>query len=330
MNTLSRHPGEPVTTVSKQISFILLPGFALTSFSLAIEALSVANSLDDQPIYSYGICSLTDGDHPGKVISSNGVPVEVSHGLDACDNAEMVFICAYKGAATIEDPQLLSQLRRLSQKGVRIVALSGGSFVLAKAGLLQDKGCTLVHEHRSTFAELYPSIPLQDSIYTVNGNVLTSAGGTATLDMLLYLIGLDQGKTFAHNVAQRFQQERIRSGEEVLASQRMLALSMKSPCLGAAIELMEKSIDQPYSIEDLSQRIGTTRRNLEMVFQRHQNTTPNRYYLKLRLQHARRMLEETNLSIASIAQATGFSSQSYFGKCFKDLYDIQPSQLRQD
>ncbi len=229
MNTLSRHPGDTVTTVSKQISFILLPGFALTSFALAIEALSVANGLDDQPIYSYEICSLTDDKHPGKVISSNGVPVEVSKGLEACDNAEMVFICAYKGAATIEDPQLLSQLRRLSQKGVRIVALSGGSFVLAKAGLLQDKGCTLVHEHRSTFAELYPSIPLQDSIYTVNGNVLTSAGGTATLDMLLYLIGLDQGKTFAHNVAQRFQQERIRSGEEVLASQRMLALSMKSP-----------------------------------------------------------------------------------------------------
>ena len=323
---------------SRQVCFILLPGFALTSFSLALEALSVANGLTEQPVYEYKICTPFEQKSAHQhcvsvtVFSSNGVPVEVSHDLSACDNAELVVVCAYKGAASLNNSQLNTQLKRLSQRNITIASLSGGSFILAAAGLLQNKGCTVVDELRSTFAELYPAIPLQDNLFTIsqNGKLLTSSGGTASLDMLLYLISIDFGKTFAQSVAQRFMQERIRSSEEVLTSQRMLALTMKSPCLGAAIELMEKNIEEPYSIEDLSRRIGTTRRNLEMVFQRHKSTTPNRFYLKLRLQHARRMLEETNLSIASIAQATGFSSQSYFGKCFKDLYDVQPSQLRQD
>ena len=83
-----------------------------------------------------------------------------------------------------------------------------------------------------------------------------------------------------------------------------------------------------YSIGKLAQSIGTTQRNLETVFQRHENTTPGRYYLKLRLQSARKMIEESHLPLATIAQATGFSSQSHFGKCFKEAYNIQPSQLR--
>ncbi|MFT5721760.1 MAG: transcriptional regulator GlxA family with amidase domain [Motiliproteus sp.] len=322
----------PHTTEKKvvRVSFILLPGFALSSFALAIEALSVANLLNGSDIYPYQIYQAAAVGTGSAIKSSNNVPVETSGNLDTCQQTDLVFICGYRNVADYNNPQLFTLLRNLSRRKGRIAALSCGSFILAKAGLLKDKSCTLVHEYRSTFAELYPDITLQENLYTITDNLLTSAGGTATLDMLLYLIGQDQGRDFAHQVSQQFLQERIRSSEELQTSRRYLTLRIKSHCLGAAVELMEKHISPPYPISTLASNIGTTQRNLETVFQKYEHTSPGRYYLRLRLQHARKMLVETHLSIAKIAQATGFSSQSHFSKCFREQFSLCPSGLRRD
>jgi len=310
-----------------QVSFILLPGFALTSFSLAVEALSEANSLSQQVLYRYTICSpvLQAG---GRIISSNGVPVELTASLQECQQSQLVFIAGYKDAARYRNPELSSLLKQLNRRKIHIASLSSGSFILAQSGLLESSSCTLVPEHRTTFMELYPDILLQENLFTVNDNIFTSAGGTATLDMLLYLIGLTQGKDLVWQVSQQFMQERVRSREEMQATCRQLNLRIKSPCLGAAVELMERHIAEPYSIAKLASQIGTTTRNLETVFRKHTETTPGRYYLKLRLQQGKKMLEETHLSIANIAQATGFNSQSHFGKCFREQFQISPSSLR--
>ena len=316
------------TSEPTQVSFILLPGFALTSFALAIEALSVANLLSEQEVYRYTLCSAVDTKKGNRVISSNRVPVETTAHLSDCLSSDLVFIGAYKEAAGFKDEALFHLLKNVRRRGGRIAALSCGSFILARAALLQGKSCTLVPEYRNTFAELFPDITLQENLYTVTDNIFTSAGGTATLDMMLYLIGQDHGREFANRVAEQFLQDRIRSSEEIQSSRRLLNLRIKSPTLGAAVELMEKHIAEPYSITTLASRIGTTPRNLETVFQKHEQITPSRYYLKLRLQHAYRMLQETHLSIANIAQATGFGTQSHFSKCFKEQYQQRPSELR--
>lgn len=312
-----------------QVSFILLPGFALTSFSLAIEALSVANLLNGSEIYQYQIYQADPAGNGNAIKSSNNVPIETNGSITSCQQSDLIFICGYRNIADYNNPQLFTLLRNVARRKGRIAALSCGSFILAKAGLLQGKSCTLVPEYCSTFAELYPAITLQENLYTVTENLLTSAGGTATLDMLLYLIGQDHGRDFAHHVSQQFLQERIRSSEEIQTSRRYLTLRMKSPCLGAAVELMEKHISSPYPISALASGIGTTQRNLETVFQKYEQLSPGRYYLRLRLLHARKMVEETHLSIANIAQATGFSSQSHFSKCFREQFSRRPSELRQ-
>lgn len=321
----------------KQARFILLPGFALTSFSLAVEALSVANTLSEYPLYQYQLChGATEPATPQQtetataltIYSSNGVPIETHAGLKDCQEADLVFVCGYLDMAQYENPDLCHLIRQLHRKKVTIIALSCASFILARAGVLHAKSCTLVPEYHRTFQKHYPDVHLQQSIYSVSDNILTCAGGTATLDMQLYLLGQDQGKTFALRVAQQFLQERIRNSEETLSSQRILALRLKSPCLGAAIELMEQQLEKPYSITALCHNIGTSKRNLERVFQQHQQTTPSRYYLQLRLQQAKTLLQESHLSVAAIAHATGFCSQSHFGKCFKDFYTVSPSQVR--
>lgn len=313
----------------RRVGFILIPGFALTSFSLAVEALSVSNLLLGNTAYDY---RLYGGDVAGmtEVATSNGIPIKVSNSFESIDGCSLLFICAYRKAATYDNAALFAKLRALKNTGCRLASLSSGSFILAKAGILRGSSCTLFSEQMPAFKELYPCISVSESIYTVGDGVFTCQGGTTALDMLLYIISQDHGADFALSVSRQFCQDRIRSRDEVQAARRYLELKMKAPCLGAAIEMMEANIETPCSIEVLAHKIGTTVRTLEQAFRTHESTTPVNYYLQMRLRHARTMIEDTSMTIAGIAQATGFASQSYFTKRFREAYGISPSRLRSD
>ncbi|MEZ5537412.1 MAG: helix-turn-helix domain-containing protein [Thiolinea sp.] len=311
------------------IAFLMIPGFALTSFALAVEAFSVANRLAATPAYAPAFYHDGRDDGQQTVTSSNQVPVLTSHSFvrDEVD-CSVVFICAYQGAALYQYKPVLQKLNRLQRRGCRIAALTSGSFILAKAGLMKHSSCTVVPEQQAVFHELYPETGLQENLFTVNGNILTCAGGMSALDMALYLIALDHGSNFAACVSEQFLQERMRSEKETQRTSRYIRLRMKSAALGAAVEVMENNIEHPCSIAELAVKIGTTPRTLENAFRRHEHTTPNAYYLKLRLGHAYRMIQETQLPLKVIAAATGFGSQSYFTKRFREVYGVQPGQLR--
>lgn len=312
----------------RQVSFLLVPGFALSSFSLAVETLSVANTLCGYPIYDYHLYATEDVSGATSVISSNGVPVQTEAYFTTADTPDLAVVCSYKGAATYDNPALCARLRSFRHSGAQLAALSSASFILAQAGLLNRQSCTLFSADIPTFRELYPHIGIQDNIYTVNDNIFTCAGGMTTLDMMLYILGKDLGASYANRVAHQFCHNQIRSAEEMQNSRRYLELRMKSPCLGAAIEVMENHIETPCTIQELADRIGTTPRNLEQTFKKYENCTPVQYYLQLRLAHAKTLIEETRLPFSAIAQACGFSSQSYFTKRFKDVYHIPPRELR--
>lgn len=310
------------------VAFILTPGFAFTSFALTLEALTVANEQSNGQCYEYHLYSGDPDKSKRNVTSSNYVPIEVEGHFSECDTASHVIVCAHKGASTYDDSWLLSKLRSLRKSGTQIAALSGGSFILARAGLLDGQTCTLFRDQLPLFKELYPHIGIQENIYTVNKQIYTCAGGMTALDMMLYIIGKDHGPDLAKDVANQFCYDSIRSPEEMQNTRRYLELRMLSPTLGAAIEIMESNIEHPYSIQQVAEKVGTTPRTLEHVFKTHKGTTPVNYYLQLRIDTAKKMIEETRLPLNTVAQATGFTSQSYFTKRFRERYKIAPGQLR--
>ncbi|WP_020407838.1 GlxA family transcriptional regulator [Hahella ganghwensis] len=316
----------------QKVAIILIPGFALTSFSLAVEALSVANLLGNAELYDYriyaGTNNTTDLKAQGEVHSSNNVPVKTSGNFREIENADIICLCAYQNAPLHNDPHLFKILTKHYKQGSRLISLSSGSFLLARAGLLSGLSCTVTAEQASVFRELYPQIPLQENLYSISGRIFTCGGGATALDLMLYIIGKDYGRDFAFQVSERFQLDRVRSHEEIQASHKYLRLRMKSATLGAAIEIMENNIEHPYSIEQLANRIGSTTRRLEIAFRKHLNTSPNKYYLKLRLEFARKLIEETSLSMAAVAQAAGFTSQSYLARCFRQQFNVSPSSFR--
>lgn len=321
--------GHDPSAGSRRVGFILMPGFALTSFSLAVEALSVVNHLGERCVYDYTLYSGDPDPARSPIFSSNGVPIQPARHFTDCEPCDILVVCAHRNAARYGDSRLKGILRRQNHHGGLLVALSNGSLVLARAGVLSRKGCTLVGEDMAVFTELYPDIPVRQHLYTVDGNILTCAGGMTALDLFLFIIGRDFGAETANEVSHKFLQDRIRSPEEIQNVRRSLELRMKSPALGAAIELMEANLEKPLRIESLAGEVGTTTRTLEHLFRRFEQTTPARYYLELRLDCARRMLEESNLPISTIAHATGFSSQSYFSRRFREQFGLQPRQVRE-
>lgn len=312
----------------RHVSFLLMQGFALTSFSLAVETLSVANKLSGEAVYDFHLYSGAHETEAQTVISSNGVPIQVEAHFSQISATNLVVVCAYEGASAYNNKALFANLRKLKRSGSQLAALTSASFLLARAGLFEGQSCTLFSEDIPIFRELYPTIAIQETIYTIGENLFTCAGGMTAFDMMLYIVGKDLGGEFADKVAHQFCHNKIRSADEMQNSRRYLELRMKSPCLGAAVELMEQHIEQPYPIQSVAAKIGASTRSLEQAFKTHTNTTPVHYYLQLRLAQAKTLIEETHLPFSTIAQATGFTSQSYFTKRFRELYAMSPSQLR--
>ncbi len=311
-----------------KIGFVLIPGFALTSFSLAVEAFTVANVIIGKTYYQITLANSDNEAIEKEVYSSNYVPILTQSNFSQTSECDLLFICAYQKAATFVQPGLFNFLRKQNTKGVTFGSLSSGSFILAKTGLLESGSCTVVNEHVHLFNEIYPDINIQENFFTHHQNILTCAGGTSALDMVLYMIGKHHGQDLVTKISQQFLQDRIRTEEQTQRATRWLHYRMKSATLGAAIEVMEKNIENPYQVKEIANKIGSTIRTVENAFRQHESSSPAKYYLQLRLQKARQLVLDTQLPFSQIAQATGFKSQSYFSKCFREQYRHSPKSLR--
>lgn len=314
----------------RTVSFFLIPGFALTSFSLATEALTATNRVSGESLYQYLACS-PEAPEPGQpVLSSSQYQVLTTAAYDEGLGADVLIVCSYEGAPSYRNSSFERALARAVSQGKTVVGISCGAFLLARAGVLSQGACTLVPDYRPVFAELFPGIQIHDSIFTVQDTVLTSAGGTSTLDMMLSLVGREQGADLVRLVARQFMQDRVRTQEQIDLTQRHLGFRIKSLVLGNAVELMDKTIEDPLAIAELAQKIGTTPRNLAAVFKKHLNVTPGRYYLQLRLRVAKELLNQTDLSLSNIALACGFKTQSHFSRSFRMAYGVSASQWRRE
>ncbi|WP_417553575.1 GlxA family transcriptional regulator [Marinomonas fungiae] len=316
--------------MTTKVAIILMPGFAMTSFSLALDALHSANYVSNQVIFDCSVYSGSSDPSERVILSANNVSVLTNAHFSEIENIELICLCAYLNVSVYEDEKLFKCLKHQIARGGQVAALSSASFLLARSGLLKNSTCTITEEHQATFKELYPAITLQENLYTVSPNIFTCKGGTTALDMMLYIIGSYYGSELMQKVStMQFQADKIRTLEEINKSNRYLALRLKSPLLGAAIEVMDKNTEEPYSIDLLCKKVGCSIKTLETVFKKYLAVTPSRHYLNIRLDKAYKLIKETTMPLSEIANACGFSSHSYMGQCFKNKYGFFPSYLRQ-
>jgi transcriptional regulator GlxA family with amidase domain len=199
---------------AQNVGVLLVPGFALMSYTAAIEPLRAANLIAGTELYRWWHASPS-----GKpVAASNGVAIIPDYGTDRDRAADMVFVCAGGNPATFEDKAAFAWLRRLARKGVVIGGISGGPYILAKAGLLEGRRATLHWEHLPAFREAFPDVEVVPSLFEIDGNRITCSGGISALDMMVALIERNHGRQLAASVGDWFLHTHIREG---MGPQRM-------------------------------------------------------------------------------------------------------------
>ena len=323
--------GTPSGKTPEVIGLFMVPSFSMIAFAAAIEPLRLANRLSDKALYEWMLIS-SDG---GPVTASNGISVNPHVAMSEIDGAgrpevPTLILVSGVGAEVYDEPDTFAWLRRLDRRGADIGALCTGAHVLARAGLLEGRVCTLHWENIPSFRETYPDIEVTDDLFEIDGNRFTCSGGTAALDLMLHLIRAEHGDELATRVSEECILDHVRGGREHQRMPLAVRLGVDNRKLIDSIHLMEAHLEEPLAQGALAAAVGISRRQLERLFRRHVGRPPNRYYMQLRLDRARRLLLQTDMAVVDVAMACGFVSASHFAKCYRRLYGVTPRQARID
>jgi AraC family carnitine catabolism transcriptional activator len=305
------------------IHFLLLPGFSMMGFVSAIEPLRVANRFRADT-YRWQLVT-ADG---GPVAASNGMSLNADCAL--CEPAQVRLLVVVAGFDPLASytPALGAWLRSLRRSGALLGAVDTGVFVLAEAGVAGKGPVTLHWEAQAAFRERFTSISVTQELFEIGPDCMTCAGGTATIDLMLARIGAQHGAALAAQVSEQFVLGRIRSPSD----HQRLAIATRYQVHNAkvvqVIRLMQEHIEDPLPSDDLARVIGVTRRQLERLFATHLHTTPNHFYIGLRLEAARSLLKDSDMGVTAICIACGFGSSSHFSRSYRALFGRSPKEER--
>ncbi len=315
----------------RTIVFLLVPNFSMIAFATAIEPLRIANRIVGREIYRWRLAS-TDG---ASVRASNGVEVAVTSSVEAERRAlpgerrpSMVFACSGVLVEDFSDKAAFSYLREAHQRGISVGGLCTAAWILARAGLLADRRCAIHWENMPGFAEAFPRADVYADLFEIDHNIYTCAGGTASLDMMLALIGEDQGEDVVNRVCEQALTDRVRGPQDRQRLPLRARLGVQHAKVLRVIEIMEANLSDPLSLVEIARAVGLSRRQVERLFDKEMGRSPARYYLEIRLDRARHLLMQSQLPIVEIAVASGFVSASHFSKCYRELYSRSPQQER--
>ncbi|MEO0917191.1 MAG: GlxA family transcriptional regulator, partial [Pseudomonadota bacterium] len=219
-------------------------------------------------------------------------------------------------------------LRREARRGARIAGLCTAGYTMAKAGLLDGKKATIHWENQDSFAEEFEEVELTKSVFVVDGQRITTAGGTASIDLMIKLIADEHGEELANAVADILIYSAIRTDQDTQRLSIPTRIGVRHPKLSRVIQMMEQNIEEPISPAILARDVGMSTRQLERLFRRYLSRSPKRYYMELRLQKARNLLMQTDMTVINVALACGFASPSHFSKCYRSHYDTTPYRER--
>ena len=301
----------------------MIDGYPIIPFSCVVDSLRAANRLSGKTLYRWEYFA-PDAE---AVAASCGITVP-TRPLNTARDLKSLIVVAPNTAQNFNHGATLKFLQNLDRQKVSLGSASSGSFILARAGLLDDCRCTIHWENIPVFKEMYPLLDVAFTLYEINERRMTCSGGIAALDMMLKLIENQYGRKLAQQISQQFQHDRIRTEIDSQQMADRMDLAMNAPRLIDVINLMENNIEVPLSLPAIADKCKLSLRQIERLFHKYRDLTPSQYYLSLRLMHAKQLLLNTNSSVIDISIATGFETQSYFTACYRKHFGSSPRNHR--
>ncbi|QCO55465.1 GlxA family transcriptional regulator [Pseudorhodobacter turbinis] len=304
--------------------FVLIPRFNMMTLTALLEPLRIANYLSHEQIYSHEFCSINDE----TVSASNGMRQICQPLPETVKRNTTIFLLASWGGEAYANPKLLAWLRLQKRNGVQICGVEIGTYILARAGLLNHHTATTHWSYLQGFQEKFPEVKAVEQLYTEMGQIMTCAGGTAGFDLMLSFISRYRSQTLAGEIADQIMHHPLRPAA---APQRVThGRGVDSLPLGVreAVRIIERNIEDPLRVADIAKKVGISQRQLERRFVANFNCSVARFGQLMRLQRARVLLVSTDLSISEISTASGFNTQSHFNLVFKKCFGRKPRHYR--
>ena len=317
--------GSQAQGLTRRVGFLLIEDFPLIALAGALDALRGANQVAQSPLYEWRLLSL-DG---APVPSSSNIAFPVDGALADGPPLHDLLVVAGLGAHRFTDRAVLNWLRGLARRGCRVGGISSGTFLLARAGLLEGRQFVLHWDLLSLFQEEFPGLSPKLEVFAIDGNCLTCAGGTAALDLMLWLIAEDQGWELSLEVAEQFVYPRIREGHRRQRQTPPERYGVNNRTLAKAIGLMERNFETGLPVRQIAARCEISQRQLERLFKKYMDCTPSQFSTGLRLRRARHLLFYTTVPILEVAASCGYGSHAYFSKAYRDHYGHTPSDERE-
>jgi AraC family transcriptional activator FtrA len=304
---------------------VALLGAPQAPFELACAAEAFGTERAGLPShYDFTLCART----PGPVPTTLGVPLLVHAGLEALERADTVVVPGWQPPGSPVPSAVLDALRAAHARGARIVSICTGAFVLAQAGLLDGRRATTHWARTAQLAAEYPALTVdRDVLYVDHGDVATSAGSGAGIDLCLHLLRRDHGAAYAAQVARHMVLPPHREGSQ-LQYAAVPAPARADESLAPLLEWAEEHLGERLAVEDLAARAGLSGRTLARRFTEQLGTSPGQWLLARRVDAARALLEQTDLPVEAVAVRVGLASAVNLRRRFRAALGTTPGAYR--
>lgn len=307
------------------IGVLIYPDFQLLDAAGPISVFELAKRYADKvpAVQTYAVKA-------GPVRSSSGVEM-LARGLRSANSLATLIVVGGEGVTdTLGCETTLSFVRRLASRGVRIASVCSGAYVLAEAGLLEGRRATTHWRRTEDFMSRYPNVKLEpDKIFTRDGEVWTSAGITAGIDLTLAMVASDHGDKVAQSTARQLVLYNRRSGGQTQFSS-LLNLKVPNGRFAHLLSWAREHLDEPLTVECLAERAGMSPRHFARAFTAETGSTPSKAIERLRIEVAREWVVSSSEMIDRVAQATGFHDPERMRRAFIRAFGKPPQSLRRD
>ncbi|MFC8828642.1 GlxA family transcriptional regulator [Streptomyces sp. NPDC057137] len=308
-----------------------VPSWSLYELSIPCTVFGKPQPDLADPWYELRLCGAQEPDQNTPAIGT-GLSLNTRYGLSDIAGADTVIVPSVPDACVDENrplsPELITALRLAHDAGARMVSLCTGAFALAEAGILDGRRATAHWMHTAQLAARYPKVHVDDSVlYVDDGDVLTSAGLTAGLDLCLHLVRRDLGPHVGNQLARRMVVPAHRPGGQA----QFIDLPMPATDdrgLGPVLDWARAHLDRPLTVEDLAQQAAVSPRTFYRRLQAATGTTPLQWLLNQRLRRAQGLLESTDLPIARIGELSGLGTANNLRHHFLKQIGVSPSDYR--
>jgi transcriptional regulator GlxA family with amidase domain len=307
------------------VAIVVFDGVALFELAAANDVFGTdITTAAGGSLYRVSFCG------PAETVTTEvGFAIEVPHGLDILREAHTIVVPPAMFPGRQVPAAVLDALRRASADGKRILSLCTGAFVLAAAGILDGRTATTHWSECASLTRLYPSVNVDPGVlYVDEGDVLTSAGSAASLDLCLHVVQRDYGTEIAARVARDLVVPLHRPGGQAQYIETPMAPLTETDLFGDTLTWLREHLDEPVTVRDLAVRSAMSPRTFARRFLASTGTTPLRWILRERVRLAQRLLETTGLPVDAVARRSGFSTADNLRKHFSRTIRTTPQAYR--